>query len=79
MDALNGVIPEALAESAHNEWKESQKNTGGGPGRAYDPPNIYDNTWDTEGMSSFYQGLWGNFWSSGRTSGHRGDKDATPE
>ncbi len=79
LDALNGVIPDALAQKAQDIWKESQKNTRGGPGKPYDAPNIYNNVWDTEGMSSFYQSLWGNFWASGRTSGHRGDKDATPE
>jgi hypothetical protein len=75
-DALNGVIPEVKGDK-HAEWKESQTNTGSGPGRAYDPPNIYNKPWQTQGMQSFYQGLlWGNFWASGRGTG---DRDATPE
>ena len=78
-DALGGVIPDALAQSVHNQWKEGQTNTGGGPGKAYDAPNIYDVPWQTQGMRTFYQGLWGNLWASGRTGGGFGDKDATPE
>ncbi len=80
-DALNGVIPDSLKQSVHDKWKEGQTNTGGGPGKAGDPPNIYNRPWQTQGMQSFYTGLWGNFWASGRTGGHRGrgDRDATPE
>lgn len=80
-DALNGAVPEASPQSEHAKWVEGQKNTGGGPGRSYDPPNIYDRLWDTQGLRSFYQGLFGSFWSaSGYGGGHGyGDFDATPE
>jgi len=76
MDALNGVIPASLAKDAVEEWKASKTNTGSGPGRPYDPPNIYDVPWQTVGMRNFYTSQFGNFWSSGRGNG---DKDATPE
>lgn len=74
-DALDGVIPETKGDK-HAEWKDSQTNTGSGPGRAYDPPNIYNRPWETQGMQNFYQGLWGSVWASGRGTG---DRDATPE
>lgn len=79
LDALNGVIPDEVAPSSHDLWKEGQKNTGGGPGKAYDPPNMYRREGQTSGMQTFYQGLWGNFWASGRSGTGRGDRDATPE
>ncbi len=80
-DAFNGVVPESIAKSAHDQWKESQTNTGGGPGRAGDAPNIYDVPWQSQGLRSFYQGLFGSFWSSSAFGGSRGfgERDATPE
>ncbi len=83
-DALNGEVPEPTPQSKHDQWKEGQKNTGGGPGRAYDPPNIYDVPWQTEGLRGFYQGLFGNFWGASSHGGghqyHGGHEyDATPE
>ena len=75
IDAANGVIPEEVVDAV-KQWKESATNTGGGPGKPYDPPNMYDVAWDSAGMQSFYQNHFGNVWSSGRTPG---DKDATPE
>ena len=77
-DALNGVIREESEESKHAKWKKDQENAGGGPGRAYDPPNIYDVPWETDGLRSFYQGLFGNLWGSSSFGGGR-DRDATPE
>ena len=74
-DALDGVIPDEMV-SLVQAWKEAQSNTGGGPGRAYDPPNIYDVPWQTIGMRNFYISQFGSFWSSGRGTG---DTDATPE
>ncbi|MDF7826054.1 hypothetical protein P4B35_18635 [Pontiellaceae bacterium B12227] len=74
-DALNGVIPEEVV-NAVKEWKESKKNTGGGAGRPYDPPNMYDVPWNSRLMRNFYQNHFGNNWSSGVTPG---DRDATPE
>lgn len=80
LGALNGVFPASRStQSSHKKFSKSQKHTGGGPGRAHSPPNIYDKSWNTKGMSAFYQSLWGTFWSSGVTSGGRGDKDATRE
>lgn len=80
-DALNGAVPEASPQSEHAKWVEGQKNTGGGPGRAYDPPNIYGRPWDTQGLRHFYEGLFGGFWSASGHGGGRGcgDFDATPE
>lgn len=80
-DALNGPVPEAVQPSVHDQWKESQTNTGGGPGRAYDPPNIYDVPWQTQGLRHFYQSMFGNFWSASSHGGSHsfGDRDATPE
>jgi hypothetical protein len=77
-DALNGVISEESKQSKHAKWKKGQENTGGGPGHAYDPPNIYDVPWETAGLRSFYQGLFGNLWGSSSFGGGR-DRDATPE
>lgn len=80
-DALDGVIPEPSATSKHAAWKKSQENTGGGPGRAYDPPNIYNDPSMSQGLQSFYQGLFGNFWGSSAFGDSRGfgERDATPE
>ncbi|MCF7817586.1 MAG: hypothetical protein K9M54_06870 [Kiritimatiellales bacterium] len=78
-DALFGAVPEASPQSEHAKWVEGQKNTGGGPGRAYDPPNIYDRPWDTQGLRSFYQGLFGTIWESQGNRGGFNDRDATPE
>ena len=84
-DALKGAIPEVVPKSAKEEWKESTTNTGGGPGSAYDPPNIYDTPWQTQGLRSLYTSLFGNFWSaSGQSFSNFGpsperDRDATPE
>lgn len=80
-DALNGAVPEATPASMHSLWKESQKNTGGGPGRSYDPPNIYDRPWHSQGLRHFYQGVFGTAWSASANGGSHvfGDRDATPE
>jgi hypothetical protein len=63
-DALGGAAPDAVPQSKHDQWKESQTNTGGGPAKAYDPPNIYDIPSQTQGLRQFYQSLFGHFWSS---------------
>lgn len=80
-DALNGPVPEPRSQSAYEEWKEGMENTGGGPGRAYDPENIYDVLWETQGSRHFYQSLFGNLWSASSQGGSDpfGDRDATPE
>jgi len=80
-DALGGAIPDATPKSAQEVWKESQTNTGGGPGRAYDPPNIYDVPWQTQGMRSLYTSLFGSFWTTSSRGGSLDDGggDATPE
>ena len=78
-DALNGIVPEAVQKTAKEVWKESTTNTGGGPGNAYDPPNIYDVPWQTQGMRSLYTSLFGNFWSASGQISAGNDYDATPE
>ena len=80
-EALSGAIPEETAQSKHKKWKDSQKNTGGGPGRPYDPPNIYDVPWHSQNLRSFYNHLFGGHGSyhfGGGDRRHR-DRDATPE
>lgn len=74
-DALEGVIPEEVVDAV-KEWKNSKKNTGGGPGRPFDPPNMYDIPWHSQTMRDHMTEHWNNFWSSG-CNPH--DKDATPE
>ena len=74
-NAFNGVIPEEVVNVVR-EWKESKKGTGDGPGRPYDPPNIYDVPWNSHVMRNFYQDHFGNAWSSGTNPT---DSDATPE
>ena len=76
-DALNGVYSQSIL-SEHDQWVLAQKGAGGGPGRAFDPPNIYDVPWETQSLRSFYQGLFGNLWGSSTFGGGR-DRDATPE
>jgi hypothetical protein len=83
-DALNGVIP-VDKNAAKREWKESLTNTGGGPGKSYDPPNIYNKPSQTQTQQDQNQDTWGNLWSGGVIggggfgSGSTGDRDATPE
>ncbi len=78
-DALKGIVPEAVQKTAKEVWKDSTSNTGGGPGNAYDPPNIYDVPWQTQGMRSLYTSLFGNFWSASGQTSPGNDFDATPE
>jgi hypothetical protein len=75
LDALNGVIPEQVADAV-NQWKNSKKNTGGGPGQPYDPPNMYEVPWNSAQMNAFYQSQFGNFWNAGCDPS---DNEATPE
>jgi hypothetical protein len=77
-DALNGVVTEPTAQSIHDLWKKSQENAGGGPRRAYDPPNIYDVPWQTAGLRQLYQDLFGNVWGASSFGGNP-ERDATPE
>ena len=83
VDALNGTIPVVAEKTDHEKWIEAQTNTGGGPGASYDPPNIYNKPWHTQGLSQFYQSVWGTFQRSTGGSGSGGfgfgDSDATPE
>lgn len=74
-DALSGVIPEEVMDAV-KEWKDSKKNTGGGPGQPYDPPNMYDVPWNSAQVSSFAQSHSGNLWGSGSSPQ---DREATPE
>lgn len=75
IDALNGVVPQDK-KSKQQQWKESQSNTGGGPGRSGDPVDMYRKLSDTSTMNNLHHSLWGSFFSSGRSTG---DRDATPE
>lgn len=75
VQALNGDIPDEVV-SAVKQWKESKKNTGAGPGKPYDPPNMYDIAWNSQTMRDFYTSHFGNFWGSGVNPT---DKEATPE
>jgi hypothetical protein len=79
-DALNGAVPEL---SEHAKWEESQKNTGGGPGRAYDPPNIYYDPSHSPNMQALSADLFGNIMSASMNGSDPerdgGDRDATPE
>lgn len=72
MDALQGVIPDGGIPGPKN----SKRNSAGGPGRPYDPPNMYDVPWNSQAMRDFYQSHFGNFWMSGVTPP---DQEATPE
>jgi hypothetical protein len=74
-DALNGAIPEQVANVV-KQWKESKKNTGGGPGRPFDPPDMYNIPWNSATMQNFYQSQFGNFWAAGTDPS---DNEATPE
>jgi len=75
LDALNGVIPEQVV-NAVKQWKDSKQNTGAGPGRPFDPPNMYTVPWNSSQMNDFYQSHFGNFWSAGCDPK---DNEATPE
>lgn len=75
MDALKGVIPQDVMDAAKKQ-KQSRKTSAGGPGRPFDPPNMYDVPWNSQGMRDFYQSSFGNLWMSGVNPS---DKEATPE
>jgi hypothetical protein len=79
-DALTGVLPEA-SENGKAKWKESKDNTGGGPGKPGDTPNIYDVPWKSQGIRAYYQSLFGSFHDASAFGHGRGfgDRDATPE
>jgi hypothetical protein len=84
-EALSGAIPEPTTTSERAAWKESQTNTGGGPGGAYDPPNIYNVPWHSQNLQAFYQSAFSQVWSSSSFGSGRGvgdrflDSDATPQ
>ncbi|MBN2786555.1 MAG: hypothetical protein JXR25_17190 [Pontiellaceae bacterium] len=75
--AMSGKIPEGLAEKMRAEQgqaKASGKTAG-------NPPNINDVPWQSQGLRSFYEQAFGNFWnaSSFGSGSVFGDSDATPE
>jgi len=97
-DALYGTLPDKVAESFRARRGEGRGGARGGEGRggragrgggsreAYDPPNLEGVPWKSEGLRSFYQDLFGDFWNAsafgsggGFGSGGLGDHDATPE
>jgi hypothetical protein len=80
-EALSGAIPQEVVKSDREKWKESQTNTGGGPRGAYDPPNIYNNPWETQNLQAFYQSIFNTVWSSSSFGAGSGvsDRDATPQ
>lgn len=71
-DALQGIIQESVKPGPD----DGKKNSAGGPGRPYDPPNMYDVPWNSQNMRDFYQSHFGNFWMSGIAPR---DQEATPE
>lgn len=76
VNSLTGVIPEVVAEKV----AENQKKRGGS-GDPDNPPNIHDVPWKSEGIRSYYETLFGQFWNAS-AFGHGqgfGDQDATPE
>lgn len=85
LDALNGTVPELSKRSVRDQWKESQTNTGGGPGAAsggYDSPNIYAVPMQTAGQqstsASSFSTINSSSGGSGASSNSFGDSDATP-
>jgi hypothetical protein len=76
-DALAGILPQTAAANAN---KQSKSNSGGGPGEAGDPPNIYDIPWKSQGIRAYYTSLFGAF-NAASSQGQRGfgDREATPE
>jgi len=78
-DALNGAVPEPSPQSVKEQWKESTINTGGGPGQAYDPPNIYQVPWQSAGIQSLYSSLFISVFSAGGGTFSNSDTQATPE
>lgn len=78
-DALMGAIPEELLEEADNT--ATTEKSGGEPGNPDDPPNIHEVPWKSEGIKSYYQGLFGEWWNASAFGHGRGfgDGDATPE
>lgn len=79
-DALNGVV---VDKSSQEEWKDSTTNTGGGPGDAYDTPNIYEVPWQSDGLKSVSTAMFNSVNSSSggssANSNSYGDGDATPQ
>lgn len=71
-DAVGGNIQDMPEPTTPARGKTSV----GGPGRPFDPPNMYDVPWNSQGMRDFYQSSFGNFWMSGVNPS---DKEATPE
>ena len=72
-NAFGGIIPPINPVDPKDDGK---KNSAGGPGRPYDPPNMYDVPWNSQNMRDFYQSHFGNFWMSGIAPR---DQEATPE
>ncbi len=78
-DALMGAIPEDMVAEAAGD--ESGKIAGGKPGDPYDPPNVHEVPWKSQGIKAYYQSLFGEWWNAsafGHGTGF-GDGDATPE
>ena len=71
-----GALLSAVANVAPK--KESVAGESGGPGEAGDPPNIYEELWQTDSMRSFYQSLFGMAWSASAQGGTSfAERDAT--
>lgn len=81
-DALNGAVPEVTPKNAKEVWKESKKNTGGGPRDAYNPPNFYGVPWQSATMQSTYAAMFNNVYNAGGgssvNSNDFGDSEVTP-
>lgn len=79
-DALNDdEVPKPSSKSVKEQWKESTSNTGGGPGKGYDPPNIYHVPWQSAGLQSLYSSLFSSVFTAGGGTFSNSDTQATPE
>lgn len=74
IDAANGVIPDAIADTIeHNRLENQNTGTLGRPG---DPVNVYENPWNSDRMKAFYQNHFANMYESGV---YPWDRETTPE
>lgn len=77
-DALGGVFPQEGSQAGATG--DQNQADAGGPGREDDPPNIYDTPWESDGLRSAKQGMFGVAWSASSQGGSSyGERDATPE
>jgi hypothetical protein len=70
-NALLGIFPVTVAAAEPGDDGEKD----------YDPPNIYDVPWKSQGIRAYYESLYGSFNDASAFGGQRGfgDRDATQE